>query len=418
VDILIIGAGIGGLTLGLMLHRRGIACRIYEAAPEIRPLGVGINILPHASKELGELGLEDVLTPVAVLTKEAAFFNRFGQLIYREPLGRDAGYEWPQYSIHRGDLQAVLRDAFCSRAGADRLQLGWKCVRAEDGGDGATAHFVDPATGAALPPQRGRAVIGCDGVNSALRKQLNPEEGEPRYSGVNMWRGVTRWPPMLSGATMVRAGWLNPGKMVIYPIRDRIDADGRQLINWLAEIETTHYLPKRDWARPGRIDDFIGPYRDWHFDWCDVPALIRAADAIYEYPMVDQDPLDRWTFGRLTLAGDAAHPMVPRGSNGAGQAILDARVLADELAARRDPAEALRVYEAARRPATSRVVLTNRTTPPDAILREVKLRSGDRPFERIEDVIGLDELRAMSEGYKKVAGYDQATLAGGRSGGG
>jgi 2-polyprenyl-6-methoxyphenol hydroxylase-like FAD-dependent oxidoreductase len=415
MDVLIIGAGIGGLTLGLMLHRRGIPCRIYEAAPEIRPLGVGINILPHAAKALGELGLEADLTRVAVLTREAAFFNRFGQLIYREPVGRHAGYDWPQYSIHRGDLQAVLLAAFRDRAGADRLQLGWKCVRAEDAADGATAHFVHGATGDALAPARGRAVIGCDGVNSVLRKQFHPDEGDPVYSGVNMWRGVTRWPPMLSGATMVRAGWLNPGKMVIYPIRDRIDADGRQLVNWLAEIETPHYLPKRDWARPGRIDDFIGPYADWHFDWCDVPALIRSADAIYEYPMVDQDPLDRWTFGRLTLAGDAAHPMVPRGSNGAGQAIIDARVLADELGARRDPAEALRAYEAARLPATSKVVLTNRTMPPDAILREVKARSGDRPFERIEDVISLAELRAMSDGYKKVAGYDRATLAGSRN---
>jgi 2-polyprenyl-6-methoxyphenol hydroxylase-like FAD-dependent oxidoreductase len=412
MDVLLVGAGIGGLTLGLMLQRRGIPCRIYEAAPEIRPLGVGINILPHAAKVLGELGLEDDLTRVAVLTEEAAFFNRFGQLIYREPVGRYAGYEWPQYSIHRGDLQAALLAAFCARAGADRLQLGWKCVRAENGADGATAHFVHGTTGEALALQRGSVVIGCDGVNSALRKQFHPDEGDPVYSGVNMWRGVTRWPPMLSGATMVRAGWLNPGKMVIYPIRSRIDADGRQLVNWLAEIETPHYLPKRDWARPGRIDDFIAPYRDWHFDWCDVPALIRAADAIYEYPMVDQDPLDRWTFGRLTLLGDAAHPMVPRGSNGAGQAILDARVLVDELAARRDPAEALRAYEAARLPATSKVVLTNRTMPPDAILREVKLRSGDRPFDRIEDVISLEALRAMSEGYKKVAGYDQATLAG------
>jgi 2-polyprenyl-6-methoxyphenol hydroxylase-like FAD-dependent oxidoreductase len=250
-------------------------------------------------------------------------------------------------------------------------------------------------------------------VNSALRRQFHPDEGEPRYSGVNMWRGVTRWPAMLSGATMVRAGWLNPGKMVIYPIRDRIDAAGRQLVNWLAEIETPHYLPRRDWARPGRIEDFIAPYADWHFDWCDVPALIRAADAIYEYPMVDQDPLDRWTFGRLTLLGDAAHPMVPRGSNGAGQAILDARVLVDALAARRDPAEALRAYEAARLPATAKVVLTNRTMPPDAILREVKLRSGDRPFARIEDVISAEALREMSEGYKKVAGYDRETLAGG-----
>ena len=417
MDVLIIGAGIGGLTLGLMLHRRGIPCRVYEAAPEIRPLGVGINILPHASKELGELGLESALTRVAILTREAAFFNRFGQLIYREPLGRDAGYEWPQYSIHRGDLQAVLAAAFRERVGADRLLLGWKCVGATDAADGATAQFVDGVTGAPLAPQPGHAVIGCDGVHSVLRKQFHPHEGDPVYSGVNMWRGVTRWPAMLSGATMVRAGWLNPGKMVIYPIRDRIDADGRQLVNWLAEIETPHYLPKRDWARPGRIDDFIGPYRDWHFDWCDVPALIRAADAIYEYPMVDQDPLERWTFGRLTLLGDAAHPMVPRGSNGAGQAILDARVLADELALRRDPAEALRVYEAARLPATSKVVLANRTMPPDAILREVKLRSGDRPFERIEDVISREELAAMSEGYKKVAGYDHATLAGGPAAG-
>jgi 2-polyprenyl-6-methoxyphenol hydroxylase-like FAD-dependent oxidoreductase len=413
LDVLIIGAGIGGLTLGLMLHARGIPCRVYEAAPEIKPLGVGINILPHASKALGELGLEAALTRVAVLTKEAAFFNRFGQLIYREPLGRDAGYAWPQYSIHRGDLQAVLLAAFLERAGADRLHLGWKCVRAADGADGASAEFVHGITGEPLAPQRGRAVVGCDGVNSALRRQFHPDEGEPRYSGVNMWRGVTRWPAMLSGATMVRAGWLNPGKMVIYPIRDRIDAAGRQLVNWLAEIETPHYLPRRDWARPGRIEDFIAPYADWHFDWCDVPALIRAADAIYEYPMVDQDPLDRWTFGRLTLLGDAAHPMVPRGSNGAGQAILDARVLVDALAARRDPAEALRAYEAARLPATAKVVLTNRTMPPDAILREVKLRSGDRPFARIEDVISAEALREMSEGYKKVAGYDRETLAGG-----
>ena len=257
MDALIIGAGIGGLTLGLMLHRRGIACRVFEAAPEIRPLGVGINILPHASRELGELGLEQTLAHVAVLTREAAFFNRFGQLIYREPLGREAGYEWPQYSIHRGDLQAALRDAFCARAGADRLQLGWKCVRAEDGADGATAHFVHGATGEPLPPQRGRVVIGCDGVNSVLRKQFHPHEGEPRYSGVNMWRGVTRWPPMLSGATMVRAGWLDPGKLVMYPIRDRIDAR-RAAARELARRDRDAALPPE--ARLGAA----GPDRRLH----------------------------------------------------------------------------------------------------------------------------------------------------------
>jgi 2-polyprenyl-6-methoxyphenol hydroxylase-like FAD-dependent oxidoreductase len=171
--------------------------------------------------------------------------------------------------------------------------------------------------------------IACDGINSAIRKQFFPDEGEPRYSGVNMWRGVTGWKPILSGASMVRAGWLVHGKMVIYPIRPA-GADGLQLVNWVAEIETPNYR-KRDWNRSGSFDDFIGAFADWHFDWLDVPAFIRAADSVLEFPMVDQDPLPRWSFDRITLLGDAAHPMVPRGSNGAGQAILDARALTSAL---------------------------------------------------------------------------------------
>jgi 2-polyprenyl-6-methoxyphenol hydroxylase-like FAD-dependent oxidoreductase len=409
-DVIVIGAGIGGLTLALTLHRAGIPCSVYDAAPEIRPVGVGINVLPHATKELSLLGLEDALAKVAVTTREATFFNRFGQLIWAEPLGRFAGYGHPQFSIHRGDLQTVLLDAARERIGAERIQTGWTCTRVEQDGEGVTVHFRD-ASGAPLPPQCGRAAIACDGIHSVVRKQFFPDEGPPRYSGVNMWRGTTRWMPFLAGANMVRAGWLKTGKMVIYPIRNAIDSEGRQLVNWVAEIETPNFR-QRDWNRPGSLDDFMPAFADWRFDWLDVPAFLRAADMVLEFPMVDQDPLPRWSHGRVTLLGDAAHPMVPRGSNGAGQAILDARALADCLAAIPDPAAALKAYEDRRLETTARIVLTNRTKPPDAILGEVFRRTGDRPFRNIDDVISREELAAMSEGYKRAAGYDREGLEG------
>jgi 5-methylphenazine-1-carboxylate 1-monooxygenase len=404
-DVIIIGGGIGGLTLALCLHEAGIPCRIYESAPEIRAVGVGVNLLPHATHELARLGLENALARVAITTRESVFFNRFGQLIYREALGRQAGYEHPQFSIHRGDLQAVLLDAFKARAGTDRLFTGWHAVQVEQDDSGATVHFRAP-DGSARPPQRGRAAIACDGIHSAIRRQLYPNEGPPRYSGVNMWRGVTRWQPILSGASMIRAGWLATGKMVIYPIRDRLDAEGRQLINWVAEVETPNYQA-RDWNRNGRLEDFIGAFADWHFDWLDVPALIRGADMVLEFPMVDQDPLPRWTFGRTTLLGDAAHPMLPRGSNGAGQAIIDARALTECLQQAGDPAAALKAYEDRRLAATTNIVRTNRENPPDAILREVYLRTGDKPFADIDDVIPRAELVALSDGYKTVTGQQR-----------
>src|SRR6202045_114245 len=407
-DIIIVGAGIGGLTLGLALQAAGIPCRIFESAAEIRPIGVGINLLPHATKELAALGLEADLAKVAIATQDATFFNRFGQLIYQEPLGRAAGYAHPQFSIHRGDLQMVLRDAFVARAGADRLATSHHCVGVEQDERGVSVGFSDGPGGSTRSTIRGRVAIACDGINSAVRKQFFASEGEPRYSGVNMWRGVTRWKPILSGASMVRAGWLSHGKMVIYPIR-AADADGLQLMNWVAEIETPVYR-KRDWNRPGSIDDFIGAFADWHFDWLDIPSFIRAADSVLEFPMVDQDPLPRWSFGRVTLLGDAAHPMVPRGSNGAGQAILDVRALGDCLRAERDPVVALREYEKQRLEATTRIVLTNRTNPPDAILREVFQRTNDTPFAAIGDVISREELVALSEGYKRIAGYSKDAL--------
>ena len=398
-EILIVGAGIGGLTLALELHRHGIACRIFESAPEIKAVGVGINILPHANQVLCELGLEPALAKVAVETQEAAFFNRFGQLIYKEALGRRAGYRWPQFSIHRGDLQAVLLDAVKARIGAARLHLGWHCLGFSQNENFAELAFRDRAS------VRGKFAIACDGIHSVIRKQLYPGEGEPHYTGVNMWRGVTRWKPVLSGATMTRAGWLANGKLVHYPIRNNIDAEGRQLVNWLWEIETPEYK-RWDWNRAARVEDFIAGAESWRFDWLDVPAFLRAAELVLEYPMVDKDPLPAWSFGRVTLLGDAAHPMVPRGSNGAGQAILDARALAICLEQQRS----LKDYESERLAPTAKVVLENRRNPPDAILREVYQRTGDRPFARIEEVISAGELAALSNRYKQIAGYDQETL--------
>jgi 2-polyprenyl-6-methoxyphenol hydroxylase-like FAD-dependent oxidoreductase len=412
MEVAVIGAGIGGLTLALALDRAGIPARVFESAPALAPVGAGINILPHASKELCALGLESALTAVAIETREAVFYNRFGQLIYREPLGRSAGYSSAQFSVHRGDLQRVLLDACMERLGSDRIRLGWKCAGFRQDRSGVTIDFVDPLTGSGLSPQRADVAVGCDGLHSVVRRQLHPDEGEPRYSGVNMWRGVTPWQPFLSGASMVRAGWLSHGKMVIYPIRDNIDAHGRQLINWVSEIETPQHRDQRDWNRPGNLDDFIDAYADWHFDWLDVPAMLRATDLILEYPMIDQDPLPWWTKGRVTLLGDAAHPMLPRGSNGAGQAILDASALTDALISHRDePAAALATYQTMRLQATTNVVLTNRKSPPDAIIREVYLRTGDKPFTRIEDVISNDELRAISDEYKRVAQYDHESLS-------
>ena len=399
-DVLIVGAGIGGLTLALELHRRAVACRIFESAPEIKAVGVGVNLLPHATEVLGALGLEPALARLAVETQEAAFFNRFGQLIYREPLGRRAGYASPQFSIHRADLQAVLLDAVRARIGEGRIHLGSHCVGFEQDDAKVVLKFREGCSA------EGKIAVGCDGIHSVIRKQLYPHEGEPRYSGVNMWRGVTRWKPILSGASMLRAGWLATGKLVHYPIRNDIDAEGRQLVNWLWEIETPRYQ-RWDWNRRARVEDFIAGAESWRFDWLDVPAFLRAAELVLEYPMVDKDPLPAWSVGRVTLLGDAAHPMVPRGSNGAGQAILDARALAQCLLEEDD---ALKKYEAERLRPTSNVVLENRSNPPDAILREVYERTGDRPFERIDAVISAQELAALSERYKQVAGYDRQTL--------
>jgi 2-polyprenyl-6-methoxyphenol hydroxylase-like FAD-dependent oxidoreductase len=403
-DVLIVGGGIGGLTLALSLHQAGISARVFEAAPEVQPLGVGINILPHGMRELCELGLQDALAACAIETRELAFYSRHGQFIYKEPRGRYAGYDWPQLSIHRADLHKVLLDATLQRLGRDAVRLDHRCLKAEQDSAGVTLHF-DKAE-----PRRGKVAVGCDGIHSALRWQLYPDQGPPKYSGVNMWRGAVRWPAFLAGDTMVSTGWMTVGKTVIYPVRPGTpETAGLPLINWVAEIERPEAV-RQDWTGRGKLADMMPAFAGLTFDWLDISGMIESTEEILEYPMVDRDPLPRWTFGRITLLGDAAHPMYPRGSNGAGQSIIDARFLTGEIKKLGATEQALQHYEAVRGPATANVVLANRNNPPDAILREVWQRSGGQRFERIDDVISATELQAISDRYKKVAGFDREEL--------
>jgi 2-polyprenyl-6-methoxyphenol hydroxylase-like FAD-dependent oxidoreductase len=402
-DIAIIGGGICGLALALNLHRLGIPCTVYERAPEVKELGVGITVLPHAMREFTALGIGDELLKAGIENVESCFFNRFGQLIYKEPRGKLAGYQYPEVGIHRGRLHMILYKKALAELGPQRIVTDRDCVSLEQDDSGVTLAFREMSSGRALEPMRASVAIACDGINSAIRKSFYPDE-QVAFAGINTWRGVTRRKPILTGKSYMRVGSILTGKMVIYPIVNDVDDNGNQLINWMAEIKTEN-VAKNDWNKPGKLEDFFGIYQDWHFDWLDVADMIRNAEQILEYPMVDKDPVSRWTFGRVTLAGDAAHPMYPRGSNGSAQAAIDARTLADCLKTHADPREALKAYEAARLEPTAQVVRTNREFPPDFINIKVEELVGDKPFANLDDYISQDELRSLSENYKKIAGF-------------
>lgn len=401
MEVVIVGGGISGLTAALELHARGIAARVYESAQELREVGVGISLLPHGARELDALGLLDEIRPRAVPYREACFFNSFGQLIHRDP----ADPQFPQFLVHRADLHGVLADAVRERLGEEALFLGHTCTGLDLDADGATVHF------AGRDSTHGDVVLACDGIHSAIRKQLYPDEGEPVFSGVNMWRGVTTHRPILSGGSHTRIGKVDTGKLVVYPIREDIDGEGNQLMNWVVEIRDARGVPV-DWSRGGQVEDFLPTFDSWRFDWLDVPDMLARADVVYEFPMSDRDPVEQWAFGRVALVGDAAHPMIPRGSNGAMQAIVDARVVADALANEPTPEAALRAYEDARLETVNRIVLTNRTTPPDFLIETVEARTGPRPFERLEDVIDEEEIREILDSYKALTGSSREALRG------
>jgi 2-polyprenyl-6-methoxyphenol hydroxylase-like FAD-dependent oxidoreductase len=408
--VAIVGGGIGGLALALHLHRLGQVCEVFEAVPQVREIGVGITLLPHAMRELAALGLAEAVEAAGIVNYESVFFTRHGQFIYRELRGRHAGYPQPEVSIHRGKLHQILWQAAVQRLGAERVHTGHRFAQMAQSEHAVTLHFQDPQ-GHALPEVRSRVVVAADGVNSAVRRVFYPDE-KVAFNGINTWRGVTRHKPILTGQSYMRIGSIDTGKMVIYPIANMdandVDGQGLQLINWVAEIGGQSERPN-DWNRTGRVEDVLPLFNDWNFDWLNVPELIAKAESILEYPMVDKDPIPQWTFGRVTLLGDAAHPMYPRGSNGSAQALVDARTLADELAASAaagtDPVHALVRYEAVRRPITSQVVLTNRSTPPDFINIKVDELTGGQQFRHIDDVISQDELRKISDDYKKIAGF-------------
>lgn len=400
VRVAVIGGGIGGLAAAISFHAAGIEVEVHEAVWQMRPLGVGINLLPHAVRELTELGLGGELARLGIATEALVYADRFGTEIWREPRGIGAGYHWPQYSVHRGRLQMLLMETALARLGPAKVHLGRRATRFETGDSGATAYFADGHASADV-------IVAADGIHSAARAQFYPEEGPPKWNRRILWRGVTLAPAYLGGRTMVMAGHQDQ-KFVCYPIGHRA---GDSEINWIAELAFAggHLWRREDWNRAADLADFLPAFSSWQFPWLDVPAIIRAASQVLEYPMVDRDPLPRWTFGRLTLLGDAAHPMFPIGSNGASQAIVDARVLAHHLATKADPAAGLAAYEAARRPPTSAIVLANRGNGPESVMQMAHERA-PAGFAKIEDVIPRRELEEIAAEYKRLAGFDPTSL--------
>ena len=408
--VLIAGAGIAGLTTALSLHAAGIEARLAESAPELKPLGAGINLLPHAVRELTELGLGPALAATGIATREQAHFDRHGGLIWSEPRGRGLGYSWPQYSIHRGELQMILLAAVRERLGEKAVLTGTRVTGFTER-DGAVEILLSASPNGTGVTAEADALIGADGLQSAVRAQLHPGQPPPRWNGVMMWRGVAEGPPFLSGSCVAIAGSTTSLKFVAYPIARR--GAGRVLINWVAEAMTGGTEPpaRPDWHKEGRLSQALAYFGDWRFGWLDVPGLMSRSAEILEYPMVDRDPLPSWGRGRVTLVGDAAHPMYPIGSNGGSQAIVGARVLARSLALSDSVASGLAAYETARLETVNKIVLANRSMPVDAVLDMVSARAPGG-FERIEDVLSGDELAALRDAYRATSLQDVAALNG------
>lgn len=406
--VLIAGAGIAGLTAALSLHAAGIDTLVVDSVRELKPLGVGINLLPHAVRELTELGLGDELAGTGIETAEQAHFDAHGGFIWSEPRGRGLGYDWPQYSIHRGRLQMILLEAVRARLGPDAVRTGTAVTGFTQGDGGVRVQLSSRPNGSSLLSSAD-LLLGADGLYSTVRAKLHPGEPPPRWSGVMMWRGITEGEPFLSGATIAIAGSTTSRKFVVYPIARA--GGGKVLVNWVAEVMVGGDEPpvRPDWTREGRLAEVLPYFRDWRFDWLDVPGLMSRTAEILQYPMVDRDPLPSWGRGRITLAGDAAHPVYPIGSNGGSQAIVDARVLAHSLATADSVESGVRAYEAARVDATNTIVLATRDMPVERVLDMVRARAPDG-FDRIEDVLTAAELAKLRDAYRATSQQDVAAL--------
>src|ERR1700761_559271 len=391
---IIVGGGIGGLTTALVLRARGIGCELFEQADTIRELGAGITTLPHAIRELAGLGLLQKLDDVAIRTDVLYYLNRHGQEVWRDVRGVDAGHDVPQFSIHRGRLQNVILRAVEERLGAFTQDEG-----------GVTAHFFD-RNGRHIKTVRGDILVGADGIHSKVRETLFPNEGPPCWNGLMLWRGARDWPAFLTGRSMIVAGGLN-AKVVVYPIAEGSSPASR-LTNWavLVKVGDGNAPPPRreDWSRPGKREELMPHVARFSIPHVDVRSLIAATPAFYEYPPCDRDPLPYWSAGRVTLLGDAAHPMYPVGSNGASQAILDARCLADALPRSEHPRQALMTYQAQRLPMTADIVRSNRRGGPEGVIDAVEQLAPDG-FDNIDNVLSYAQREAIVRGYATKAGF-------------
>lgn len=407
--ILIAGGGIGGLATALTLHQIGVRCTVFEAVDALRPLGVGINLQPNAVRELFDLGIgAEALDAIGVPTREWALVGLNGNDIYAEPRGRAAGYGWPQYSVHRGRLQMLLYREAVARLGADAIRTGHRVTGYITGSDGVTAQVQGPD--GATREVGGTLLVGADGIHSAIRAQMHPDQPPINWGGAIMWRGTTRGAPIRTGASFVGLG-THAHRMALYPITHPDPADGLAEINWIAEVtvDASEGWKGGDWNKKVALDDFLHHFEGWRYDWLDVPALLRGAGDVWEYPMIDRDPVPTWVDGPAVLLGDAAHAMYPIGSNGASQAIVDARVLTREIRRHGAGGTALAAYDDARREDVNKVVLANRGDGPDKVLDVVAERAPDG-FDRIEDVMSVAELERVAADYKAIAGFDVATL--------
>lgn len=402
--VIIAGGGIGGLTAALLLNKAGLRVKVFESVKAIKPLGVGINLLPHSVTILDELGLIQKLQQIAVSSRALLYYNKFGQKFWEEPRGIYAGYKVPQFSIHRGKFQLLLFEEVIAAIGKENIFINHHLQSFQETGDKVVASFIDQSSGELIHEEIADALIGADGIHSVVRKHFYPKEGEPKFTGITLWRAVSEAAPNLLNSSMVMIG-NTLQKFVAYPIRESTEAS---TINWIAEIknENNTIPPKRDWNKRVKKEVFLPAFKSWKFDWLDVPGLIEAADDVFEFPMIDRDPLPRWTFGRVTLLGDGAHPMYPIGSNGASQAILDAKALAENFAAGTTVKAALLKYERIRLEPTSKIVLTNRQNGPDKIM-EIMEQRAPNGFKNLNDIISNVELETIANQYKKVAGFEK-----------
>jgi 2-polyprenyl-6-methoxyphenol hydroxylase-like FAD-dependent oxidoreductase len=398
---IIVGAGLGGLATALALQRVGITAQIYESVPELRPLGVGIMLQPDAVGVLDRLGVLAAVRPNSVPIGELAFFTRHGQKVWAEPRGTAAGHRWPQLGLHRGALQMALLRGVQAALPEPAVATGHRLVRWRQDASGVTVWLADRRTGTLLAEDRADFLVAADGIHSTVRAGLHPAEGPPLRRGAMIWRGTAETPPWLGGRTQVIIGGRQ--RFVAYPMRL---IHGKALTNWAARLDQAvgAETAGEDWNRLGSAADILAHYAEWRFPWLDVPAVIAATEQVYAFPMLDRDPLPRWTEGRVTLLGDAAHPAYPFGSNGASQAILDAETLAEsmEAAAGNVPA-GLAAYEARRRPPTTALIHLGRAGGPASVIDRAEERAPDG-FVDLEAVLPLAERAAIVRAYRTAAG--------------